>query len=372
MQQHHNVTPKGTSEFTMMLIAYTRQDAKEFNSYLEAYRKLVDKDLPTETSRAGFEAFFNYFEPFYTCAVLYAVVFVLAFIGFVLWCANAKSGGSQVRQAALALLCLTLIVHTFALFGRMYLMDRPMVFVTNLYSSAIFIGWGCALLGLGLEFVYRMGLGNVVAAVGGFASLLIAQILSASGDTMEMMQAVLDTNFWLSTHVTCVTFGYSATFVAGLLGIVMILLSTFTNLMDRPLTKVLGSMIYGILCFALFFSFVGTVLGGLWADYSWGRFWGWDPKENGALLIVIWNALILHARWCGLVQQRGMAVLAIGGNIITSWSWFGVNMLGIGLHSYASASGANWLAGFAVSQLVLIGIGCLPLRKWPTPQTAKT
>jgi ABC-type transport system involved in cytochrome c biogenesis permease subunit len=84
----------------------------------------------------------------------------------------------------------------------------------------------------------------------------------------------------------------------------------------------------------LFFSFVGTVLGGIWADQSWGRFWGWDPKENGAVLIVIWNALILHARWAGLIKLRGMAVLCVLGNMITTWSWFGTNQLGVGLHSY--------------------------------------
>jgi len=92
-------------------------------------------------------------------------------------------------------------------------------------------------------------------------------------------------------------------------------------------------MIYGSICFAAFFSLVGTVLGGLWADDSWGRFWGWDPKENGALVIVLWTALVLHARAARLVRQRGMAVLAVGGNIVTSWSWFGVNQLGVGLHA---------------------------------------
>ena len=64
-------------------------------------------------------------------------------------------------------------------------------------------------------------------------------------------------------------------------------------------------MHYGVVCFATLLSFTGTVLGGIWADQSWGRFWGWDPKENGALLIVIWNALILHARWGGLVKAAG-------------------------------------------------------------------
>ena len=75
--------------------------------------------------------------------------------------------------------------------------------------------------------------------------------------------------------------------------------------------KVLAKMVYGIVCFATLFSFVGTVLGGIWADQSWGRFWGWDPKENGALLIVLWNATILHARWGGLVRERGLMNLAI-------------------------------------------------------------
>ena len=135
-------------------------------------------------------------------------------------------------------------------------------------------------------------------------------------------------------------------------------------------------MIYGTVCFAIFFSFVGTVLGGLWADDSWGRFWGWDPKENGALIIVLWNALVLHARWDGLVKDRGLALLAIGGNIVTSWSWFGVNQLGVGLHSYGFTEGVLVaLAVFCASQILMIGAGLVPLRYWwssrhlPTMQT---
>jgi ABC-type transport system involved in cytochrome c biogenesis permease subunit len=93
-------------------------------------------------------------------------------------------------------------------------------------------------------------------------------------------------------------------------------------------------MIYGVVCFALLFSFTGTILGGIWADQSWGRFWGWDPKENGAVLIVLWNALILHARWGGVIRHRGRAVLAVLGNVVTAFSWVGTNLLGIGLHSY--------------------------------------
>ena len=122
-----------------------------------------------------------------------------------------------------------------------------------------------------------------------------------------------------------------------------------------------AKMVYGIVCFATLFSFVGTILGGIWADQSWGRFWGWDPKENGALLIVIWNVLILHARWGALVRERGLMNLAIFGNIVTSFSWFGVNMLGIGLHSYGFTDAAfKWLILFISTQLCLILLGLLP------------
>ena len=126
-------------------------------------------------------------------------------------------------------------------------------------------------------------------------------------------------------------------------------------------------MVYGIICFATFASFVGTVLGGIWADQSWGRFWGWDPKENGALLIVIWNAIILHARWGGMVRERGMMVMAVFGNIVTSWSWFGTNMLGIGLHSYGFTDAAfPWLSLFVISQLLIMSLALVRRQKTGT------
>jgi len=142
-----------------------------------------------------------------------------------------------------------------------------------------------------------------------------------------------------------------------------------TSSLDVNARKDLARMIYGIVCFALLFSFVGTILGGIWADQSWGRFWGWDPKENGAILIVLWNAVILHSRWAGLVRERGFALLAVFGNIVTSWSWFGTNMLGIGLHSYGFMDAAvPWLLGFDLSQIALIGVALMPWERWRTPK----
>jgi ABC-type transport system involved in cytochrome c biogenesis permease subunit len=255
---------------------------------------------------------------------------------------------------------LTFLLHTFALVGRIYISGRPPV--TNLYSSAIFIGWACVLLGLVLEGIYKMGVGNIVASVVGFSTLVIAHFLSLDGDTFTVLQAVLDTQFWLATHVVCITLGYSTTFLAGMIGIVYILFAHVIPKFDGLQRQQLARMIYGTLCFSIFFSFVGTVLGGLWADDSWGRFWGWDPKENGALLIVLWNAIVLHARWGAIVAQRGLATLAVAGNIVTAWSWFGVNELGVGLHAYGgfSDSTAKWLLFFVISQLAIIALGCLP------------
>jgi ABC-type transport system involved in cytochrome c biogenesis permease subunit len=236
--------------------------------------------------------------------------------------------------------------------------------VVNLYSSAVFIGWACVAAGLGLERLFRLGIGNLVAAIAGGLTLGVAYGLD-SGDTMHVLQAVLDTQFWLSTHVVTVTLGYGATFLGGLLGTCSLVHRIWTEWQGtsdsaeaRRIQDRLYRMNYGVVCFALFFSFIGTVLGGLWADDSWGRFWGWDPKENGALMIVLWNAAVLHARWDRWIGQRGFALFTIGGNIITAWSWFGTNQLGIGLHSYGFTSGVLLLLGaYVASQLLLLAAG---------------
>ena len=248
---------------------------------------------------------------------------------------------------------LAFAIHTFALIARIIISGRPPV--TNLYSSSVFIGWVVVAFGLVLERIFRMGIGIAVSAVAGFSTLLIAYHLAAEGDTFTVLQAVLDTQFWLATHVVCITMGYSTTFLAGMLGAVYLLSMAWHS---PALGKSLTSMTYGTLCFAIFFSFVGTVLGGLWADDSWGRFWGWDPKENGALMIVLWNALILHARWGAIIKQRGLAILSIAGNIVTAWSWFGVNELGVGLHAYGFTEGVLRNLGlFVLSQLALMAFG---------------
>lgn len=345
-----------------MMLAYGEGNAAKFNTTAAAYADLVETLTPEAAQKAEHEIIYNRFAPFYTAAVLYVGVFALVCFSWLFW-------REPLQKSAVFLLVLALIVHTAGLAFRIYLQGRPPV--TNLYSSAVFIGWGCVILGLLLEWLYRGGLGSAVAAITGFTTLIIAHHL-VEGDSMQMMQAVLDTNFWLATHVVVITIGYSAAFFAGLLAIIFIIRGVFTRTLTPAARKRLGGMIYGVICFALLMSFVGTVLGGIWADQSWGRFWGWDPKENGAALIVLMNALILHARWGGMIQQRGIAVLAVGGNIVTAWSWFGTNMLGVGLHSYGFMDSAlHWLVAFVVSQLAIMAIGLLPPEWWRSERPMK-
>ena len=352
--------PESTKLWDGMLTAYASGDTKAFNDSLDKYQEYLREETPENFNekKVGFEYFFNYSQPFKYSLVLYIISFVLVAIA---WLTASMDKLRTVNRCANWLLNLTFALHTFALVARIYISGRPPI--TNLYSSAVFIGWAVVAFGLVLEFLAGlsqrrkssfslMGIGNALAAVSGFATLQIAYALAADGDTFTVLQAVLDTQFWLATHVVCITLGYSTTFAAGLLGVIYIVAMAWRN---PAMSKQLASMIYGTLCFAIFFSFVGTVLGGLWADDSWGRFWGWDPKENGALIIVLWNALILHARWGGMIRQKGLAILAVIGNITTAWSWFGVNELGVGLHSYGFTEGVLRNLGlFVISQAAIV------------------
>ena len=341
-----------------ILRAYAQDDAKSFNKAVDDYRSwLAQEKIPgLELAKVDYESYYNNFSPFYHSAVMYLVALVVCMISWLIW-------PQTLNRAVWVMLALIFLMHTYSLWGRIYISGRPPV--TNLYSAAVFVGWGSVLLGLILEPIYKIGMGNLLAALAGFLSLMVAQGLTGDGDTFTVLQAVLDTQFWLSTHVITITMGYAATFVAGFLGVFYVMKGVCSPSLTSEQGKSLYRMMYGTLCFALFLSFVGTVLGGLWADDSWGRFWGWDPKENGALIIVLWNALVLHARWENLVKERGMALLAVGGNIVTGWSFFGVNELGIGLHSYGFTEGRLMYLGlFCLAQLVVIGIGSIPVKYW--------
>ncbi|HVC08800.1 MAG TPA: cytochrome c biogenesis protein CcsA [Elusimicrobiota bacterium] len=341
--------------YLLMLQSYREADAARFNKILSLDHAWLKSNRGVPWLRVHFEALFDRTQPFYRGLLLYLVAFLLLLVSL--------TGKSRLPlSSAYAVLGSAFLVHTAGLIARMLIQGRPPV--TNLYSSAVFVGWAAVAAALLMERKNRDGSAAAAASIVGFATLIIAHHLAADGDTIEMMRAVLNSNFWLSTHVVAITLGYGAMFLASALGHIHVFKRLSTGKRREPRgDAALSGMIYGTVCLALFFSFLGTVLGGIWADQSWGRFWGWDPKENGALIIVLWDAVVLHAKLGGYLGEDGLAASAIAGGIITSLAWFGVDMLGIGLHSYGFTDAeAVWLLRFIGTELAIL-ITFLWLRK---------
>lgn len=345
--------------FGEVIDAYRAQDETAFNDAVDRMAGAVQAyPIPGYvSSKVSLEHWYNASHPTTLATAIYLLAMILGLIYFAV-------DSERLRGAVWGTLLVAFLIHTATLAARIYITGRAPVI--NIYSSAVFVGWAAVLFGLVLERIFRYGTGNMLAAVAGMLTLRVAYGLQ-SGDTMPVLQAVLDTQFWLTTHVISVSLGYVATMVGGTLGIGYLIAGWCGG--GQKLLRDIYRCVYGAACFGILFSFIGTVLGGLWADDSWGRFWGWDPKENGALLIVIWNALMLHARWDGMVGGRGFSILAIGGNIVTAWSWFGTNELGIGLHSYGFTEGVlMWLTIYMASQLAFIIAGLAFRRSSePTP-----
>lgn len=336
------------------LSSFRKSQVDVFNSKTEALLAALESARPEEFKRSLFEHSFNQIAPFRWAQIGYIMALLMSLGGLVLW-------RRPLRLSAIIVVYICFTIHSLGIVARMIIDGRPPV--TNLYSSAVFIGWGTVLFAIILEHYSKRLMAMACACLVGFATLLVAHYLSLEGDTLEMMQAVLDSNFWLATHVLIITLGYSAMFVAGSLGIVWLVARLVLRDEKSQILKQFAAMIYGVVCFSLLFSFTGTVLGGIWADQSWGRFWGWDPKENGALLIVIWTAIILHGRLVGWFRARSIAALSVLGSIITAWSWFGTNMLGIGLHSYGFTDAASiTLYSFVISQLFIFLLAFIPVK----------
>jgi len=248
------------------------------------------------------------------------------------WASRVGLGASAVGTLAVAAVIVL----------RCLIRGRPPV--STLYETVLFVTATGCLLALAMEWINRRRVGLAAAAVLGTFGVFLANgyELLDKQDTMPSLVAVLDTNFWLATHVTAITLGYSAGLLAALLGNGLLLARLLRlKRADAAWERSLAGMIYGVIAFAALFATVGTILGGIWANESWGRFWGWDPKENGALLIVITQVAILHARKAGRLRAFGTAWAAAFAGTVIAFSWWGVNLLGVGLHSYGFTSGIH-------------------------------
>jgi ABC-type transport system involved in cytochrome c biogenesis permease subunit len=264
---------------------------------------------------------------------------------------------------------------TYGIVLRCVLRGRPPV--STLYETILFITGTGVISALVIEWINKRRVGLAAAVILGALGLFIAGKYEEIDrkDTMPQLLAVLDTNFWLATHVTCITIGYAAGLLAAAIAHVYVLGKAFGFKKNDPdFYRGVGRMVYGTLGFSLVFSVVGTILGGVWANDSWGRFWGWDPKENGALMIVLSQIAMIHGRLGGYIKAFGFSMAAIASGMVIAFSWWGVNLLGIGLHAYGFTEGLqqalNTFYGTEVIVLAVAGGAWVYRNYFATPRAA--
>jgi len=317
--------------------AYLENNKSEFNKNVQQLTK-NDSSLKTEI-----ELFQNkiYFSTWIT--TLYIISFALIFIYILL------KKTFLIELSTLALYTGT-VIHLFMIIFRSIILSRPPV--SNLYESILFVSLTSVVVGVFYYLKTKNIMGIFLSSSIGVALLFLSQGYERSGDNMGMVVAVLDTNFWLATHVLTISIGYGC-------ALVMSFMAHYYLIQYHSLSKQENEKIYNnihlILLFSLFFTVLGTILGGIWADQSWGRFWGWDPKENGALLICLWLLWIAHAKISRHFDQIKYAIFVSATSIIVILAWFGVNLLNVGLHSYGFSNDTAYsIALFTLAEIIIL------------------
>ncbi len=256
-----------------------------------------------------------------------------------------------VQSAAPAGVALGVLLSLSGLLLRIFITGRPPV--TSLYSSLLLVGFLMPVAGIVLGV--RNSRQQAAVLLCASLVLLVSPGFISGGDDLAVVQAVLDSNFWLSVHVLVIITGYALVFLASAIGHVHAV--SIIRSPDGPGNA--AARYRGLLLslrLALLFMFVGTMLGGIWADQSWGRFWGWDPKENAALLLIIWLSLLLHARPGEKLSEYALSLSSAASLIVLLFSWFGVNLMATGLHSYGWDPRAGGILALGVGgELLFLG-----------------
>ena len=309
------------------------------------------------------ESFYNSFNPFQKAWVFY-LLFLATVLLFQIF------GRLALFRWALPFGALGFICHSLGMALRSFIMSRPPV--TNMYETVIWVPWMAWTVGFVLWLKgSRMSFtaGNFL----GFFCLLLAGLSPGVLDPgLQPLTAVLNSSFWLTSHVLIITMSYSFFFLSFVLGDMALVFYlskrqralSFAEKISRPVYR---SLQWGIALLA-----GGIILGGIWADYSWGRFWGWDPKESWALVSLLCYLALLHARLSGKIKAFGLSVGAVMMFFSVIMAWYGVNfVLGKGLHSYGFGSGGlAYVLGFAGLHVVLCALALFKRQGlWPFPQT---
>lgn len=321
---------------------------KAVNDFIAAARAENPELYPAERD-ISLEVHYKEFHPFQISWIIYLVSAVLLAVAW-------QTGSKKVYAAAWTASIAAFLLHTYGFGLRIYLTGRPPV--SNMYESVVWVSWGSVVFGFILEAIYRRRFillaGNVVSVLCLIVADMAPTVLDSS---IQPLEPVLRSNYWLTVHVLTITLSYSAFFLAW--GLANIGLWFFlrgekaTSERAREMTQsIYRSIQVGVVLLA-----AGIILGGIWADYSWGRFWGWDPKETWALIALLGYLAMLHGRLVGMLQNFGMMVASIVSFNLVIMAWYGVNyVLGAGLHSYGfGAGGVQYVGAFVVLNLVYVG-----------------
>lgn len=320
--------------------AYLAQDSESFTDALTFLTSAKYEGYP----HPGLEVIYNKLNPFFWARIFLALAAVITLLDL-FYSRKWSSVSSSILIGA------GFLMQTTGLLLRVLIQMHPPL--ASLYETFVVVSWIIVILGVGLEIFQKRNLGKVIASLGGFLFLVISGRYAVNGDTFGVIAAVLNSGFWLTIHIVTISIGYAGFLISGLLGhlyLVQILLRTKENVVKSTFQAVYVFMLLG-----LAFTVTGTVLGGMWADQAWGRFWGWDPKENGALLIILWGSAVIHARRGKLIGPAGTSVCAVIGILMVMFAWIGVNLLGIGLHSYGfTHSGLNLLITMVIFETLFL------------------
>jgi cytochrome c-type biogenesis protein CcsB len=294
----------------------------------------------------------------------YRLAWIFYLLGFLTLLASLSLGGRGAGRVGILFTVLGFACHIYGIVVRIMIAGRPPV--TNMYESVIWVAFGAMLFALIFELVYKARYFALCASALAVLCLILADNVPILDGSIDPLVPVLRDNMWLTIHVLTITLGYAA-FTLGMgLGHVILGLH-FLAPTKAELQKNLALFLYRALQVGTLFLATGTMLGGVWASYSWGRFWGWDPKETWALIALLGYLAILHARVAGWIADFGTAIGSLVGYLGVLMAWYGVNfVLGTGLHSYGFGSGGYaYVGGFVAFEILVIIAAIVRRRREP-------
>ena len=349
--QWHSI-PGASGALHPLREAFEANDAAAFAKEAKALRTEwsgIEPQFQPPAWKIQLETLYQKTHPFrwaWMCYAAAGIILVLSNLG----------GASYAAAWVLAGTGFILQLAGFA--ARVTIAGRPPV--TNMYESVVWVAFGTIFFALVFEAIYRgryFLLGAVPVAV---ASLILADTQTlALNRSIDPLVPVLRDNFWLTTHVLTITLSYAAFALA--LGIGHIALGKVIR--GKNPEAALYNYLYRALQVGVLLLATGTILGGVWANYSWGRFWDWDPKETWALITLLGYLFVLHGRIAGKWAGFGLAVGAVLAFQGVLMAWYGVNfVLGVGLHSYGFGTGGfGWALLFVAAEIgfVLLAVVCM-------------